>query len=237
MDNPADQKAACTAKGRPFVIAYNVVDATGFVYQPRCGKWSCPYCAELNRDDWAYCGVYAMSHLPPHLPDLRFVTITSRGYVSAAKSLLIFKVAWPRLIHRIAYYQETKPEYLLIPEHHKNGKLHAHFLITSDHHSDHWWHDQAFHSGMGYQAKELPVYTPHQAGGYITKELTKQLRGKIWPKSFRRVRVSLLWPKPPSGEKPPNWEFEVALTLGRKNWEVGLLRDEGYTIRDIGDPV
>jgi hypothetical protein len=235
VDTSRPEKAACQAKGRPFVIAYNVVDLSGFVYQPRCGKWNCPYCANLNRDEWAYTGVYGMTHLPPDNPPLKFVTITSRGYVSPAQSLIVFKLAWPRLIHRIAYHQDLRPQYLLIPEHHKSGRLHAHMMISSVHHSDHWWHDQAFASGMGFQATEKPVRDPANAGNYVTKELTKQLRGKAWPKGFRRVRLSLLWPRPPEKEPPPNWEYETEISEGRKNWTVALLRDEGYTIRDLGD--
>lgn len=229
-------KTACETKNRPYIIAYNTQVLSGFVYQPRCGKWTCPYCADLNRDDWSQTAVYGMTHFPPESPTLKFVTITSRGYISPARSLVIFKVAWPKLIKRIAYNQSTKPEYMLIPEHHKSGVLHAHFLITADHHSNHWWHDQAFYSGMGYQAKEKNVRDPVEAGHYVAKELTKQLFGKPWPRGFRRVRLSLLWPRPPQGERLPNWEYETEMSEGRKNWTVALLRDEGYTIRDVGDP-
>jgi len=235
MDDTSDQKATCQGKGRPFVIAYNTQDLSGFVYQPRCGKWGCAYCAQLNKEEWIYAAIYAASHLPAELPSLKFVTITSRSYVGNAKSILIFKMAWPKLIRRVSYHQEVKPEYLLIPEHHQSGKLHAHMLITADHHSDHWWHEQAYKSGLGYQAKEKPVYDPPHAGQYVSKELTKQLAGKTWPKNFRRVRLSLLWPRVPEGEKLPTWEYETELTEGKKNWTVALLRDEGYYIRDIGE--
>lgn len=236
MDSqPTQEKVSCTGKGRPFVIAYNTQDLQGFVYQPRCGKWECPYCAELNRDEWSYVGIYAMTHFPPGTAPLKFVTITSRGYVSPAKSLVVFRVAWPKLIARVAYNQRVKPEYMLIPEHHKSGVLHAHILITSEHHSDHWWHDMAYRSGMGYIAKEKLVRDPVEAGHYVTKELTKQLKGRKWPKGFRRVRLSLLWPRPPEGGHLPNWEYETEVSEGRKNWTVALLRDEGYTIRDLGE--
>jgi hypothetical protein len=176
-----------------------------------------------------------MSHLPVDLPALKFITVTSRGYVSAIRSLLIFKVAWPKLIRRVAYRQDSKPEYMLVPEHHQSGKLHAHFLITAEHHSNHDWHDMAYKSGLGYMAKELPVRDPIEAGHYVAKELSKQLAGRSWPTRFRRVRLSLKWPRPPEHETPPAWEYETCLSLGAKNWEVALLRDEGYSIRDIGE--
>jgi hypothetical protein len=235
VDNSADQKATCAGAKRPYVVAYNTQELQGFVYQPRCGKWNCPYCAQANKEQWVYTAIYGMESLPSGLPALKFVTITSRGYVSAAKSLLIFKLAWPRLIRRIAYRQDTKPEYMLVPEHHKSGKLHAHFLITSEHHSDHDWHDYAYRSGLGYQAKERLVRDPSQAGHYISKEVTKQLRGQAWPDKFRRVRLSESWPRPPQGDFLPTWEFETCMTLGLKNWQVALLRDEGYFVKDVGE--
>lgn len=222
---------ACQALNRVWIVAYNTQALVGAAYQPRCGQWSCPYCADLNRDEWAYVGTFGALNLPSHAPQLQFVTITSRGYVSAVQSIAIFKTAWPKLIRRIAYRQDSKPEYLLIPEHHKSGKLHAHFLITSVYHSQHWWHDQAFLTGLGYQAKAKPVRDPVEAGHYVTKELTKQLTGRPWPRSFRRVRHSQGWPMPPQKENTPDWEFEVAQNEGQKNWIVALLRDEGYTIK------
>lgn len=229
------EKAQCAAPVRPYVIAYNEDYLQGFVYRVRCGKWSCEYCADLNKSEWAYTAIWGMENLSPDLPSLKFVTVTHRDYVSREKALVLFKTAWPKLIRRVTYAQEQKPEYLLVPERHKSGKMHAHFLITSEHHPDHWWHDQAFKSGLGYQAKELPVSGPAQAGWYVSKELTKQLKGQSWPKNFRRVRLSLLWPRPPDVEKIPGWVYETYMREGEKNWNVALLRDEGYFIRDIGE--
>jgi len=224
----------CETPQRPYVVASNETYLLGHVFQPRCGKWSCDYCAEMNVLDWAWIASYGASALPDDAVPLRFVTITNRGYVSNARSILIFKSAWPKLIRKVRYKLKAKPEYFLIPEHTKVGKLHAHFLITAQF-SDHWWHDNAFAAGLGYQAKSKEVYGPLQAGQYVTKELTKQLQGRGWPVGFRRVRTSQTWPRPPAVERWPGWDFKICLNEGDKNWEVFELRDAGFSVRDIGD--
>jgi len=221
----------CIATYRVWIVAENERLKQAIAYQPRCGKWSCPHCASLNKDEWSEIAIYGVCNLAPTLPEPQFVTITSRGYVTPLRSLVIFKTSWPKLIRRIAYAQEEKPEYLLVPEHHQSGKLHAHILITANH-SNHWWHDQAYESGMGYMADSRPVDDPAKAGQYIHKELTKQLAGKTWPANFRRVRKSQHWPLA-EDKKPAGWESEVFKQEGDKNWQVHLLRDLGYEVYEI----
>lgn len=221
----------CSAKYRVWIVAENERLKQAVAYQPRCGKWSCPHCAALNKDEWAEIAIYGVNNLSAVLPEPQFVTITSRGYVTPQRSLAIFKTSWPKLIRRIAYAQEEKPEYLLVPEHHKSGVLHAHILITANH-SQHWWHDQSWRSGMGYQAKTEPINDPARAGQYIHKELTKQLAGKSWPTNFRRVRKSQNWPIPKDHERI-GWESGVFKTEGEKNWQVHLLRDLGFEVYEV----
>jgi len=221
----------CTATYRVWIVAECERSKQAVAYQPRCGKWSCAHCAGLNKDEWAEIAIYGINNLSADLPEPQFVTITSRGYVTPQKSLAIFKTSWPKLIRRIVYAQDEKPEYLLVPEHHKNGKLHAHILITANH-SVHWWHDAAFKSGMGFMADTKPIESPERAGQYIHKELTKQLAGRSWPRNFRRVRKSQKWPLPPVSDHP-GWESEVFKKEGDKNWQVHLLRDLGYQVYEI----
>jgi hypothetical protein len=218
----------CTATYRVWIVAECERLKQAVAYQPRCGKWSCPHCASLNKDEWSEIAIYGVCNLAPTLSEPQFVTITSRGYVTPARSLVIFKTAWPKLIRRIRYAQDEKPEYLLVPEHHKSGVLHAHILITANH-SQHWWHDQAFASGMGFKAHTEPIYDPVLAGQYIHKELTKQMAGKSWPANFRRVRKSENWPLPKEQDRT-GWEYEVFKKEGDKNWQVHLLRDLGYEV-------
>jgi len=232
----SDKVQSCETPGRPFIVASNDQWLLGHVFQPRCGRWDCPFCAAMNVLDWAWIAHHGALKLAENAIPLRFVTITSRGYVSNTRSIIIFRSAWPRLIRRVTYKNQAKPEYFLVPEHHKSGKLHAHFLITADF-SQHWWHDNAFEAGLGYQAKTKSVYGPIQAGTYIVKELTKQLAGRRWPIGFRRIRLSRSWPRPPEVEKWPGWEFEVCRDEGSKNWQVAYLRDMGFSVRDIGDRV
>jgi len=222
----------CIKPHRPYIVASHKDWLTGYVFRPRCGSWACPYCADLNRDEYAWRAIWGARHLSPHLPPLQFVTVTHRGYVSNAKAIIIFRLSWPKLIRRITYAQDQKPEYMLVPEHHKSGKMHAHFIITAVPHSQHWYHDQAFFSGLGYMARVKEVESPEKAGWYIHKELTKQLEGKKWPKEFRRVRLSRGWPLPEKHEYADQWEFEVCRDEGQKNWQVALLRDLGYAIHD-----
>jgi hypothetical protein len=222
----------CANTKNVYIVAVNASLKKAVIYQPRCGSWDCPVCARKNTDHWATRGAYGAATFMSTGRAVDFVTVTSRGYVTPAASVTIFKQAWPKLLKRATYKAGEKVEYMLIPERQKNGKLHAHFLITF-HASNHFWHEKAFKSGLGYMAKAQEVFSPAGAAAYVSKYVTKQLEADTWPRGFRRVRVSNGWPALPDLAEMTGWEYSVFFDRGQMMWEYYRLEDDHFDVREL----
>jgi hypothetical protein len=85
-------------------------------------------------------------------------------------------------------------------------------------------------------AKESDEYVePAAAGFYIGKYLFKQLQRDIYPKGYRRIRTSRLWPKLPALPRSEDWQFhqwpknthieQMALRLHQQGYGVAVADD------------
>lgn len=221
---------SCEYPSRPYVIAKNPTTRKALIYQPRCKLWTCPYCAQRNMALWIAAGLHGGSTLADEKNTLSFVTVTSKGAVTPEYSRAVFQRAWPKLIMRYRRADDSGGEYMLIPEQHESGVLHAHAVITG-YQSSHWWHDNAHGVGMGYMAKSEKVYAVWGIAGYVAKYLTKQLADRTWPPKFRRIRVSDGWPKLPDLPGAPGWDYEAVKSKESAIWESHYLTDAGYTVQ------
>jgi hypothetical protein len=224
---------SCPSPLKINVIGINSDLKRAIIFNPRCKKWSCPYCAELNAESWRFVGFRGASLLVSEGLTLRFITVTSRPYATPNQSLHYFAQNWPKLVRRANYHtnkvEGQKWSYYLIPEQHKTGVLHAH-LIASTNLKTRWWKDNAYACGFGYMAESEPISEPALAIGYINKYLSKSIQYTRWPKGFRRVRTSRNWPKEPS-QIMPGWEWSTH--SDESAWfEYYLLKDYGYDVRD-----
>jgi len=95
-------------------------------------------------------------------------------------------------------------QYLYVPEHGKVGHFHVH-LITSATLPSRWYSDNAAETGLGYQAKAIPIEAAIECGGYVGKYLGKAMAYQKWPPYFRRVNSSRKWPRPPDVENLFAW--------------------------------
>lgn len=224
----------CVTKNRPFLIAEHEQNKVAVIYQPRCKRWDCPYCAARNAAFWTARAIHGSKELSSMGYELAFVTVTSRPRLTPERSIEIFSQAWPRLRDRIKKVNGKKYEYLLVPEKHKSGVLHAH-LITTAFFTKRWLKDNAYAAGLGYIADRQRLEKPEQAGGYVSKYLAKSLPGEQWPKGFRRVRTSQGWPELPEAEKLPGWEYDAVMSEGQAMWEYHLLIDLGYRVYMTAD--
>jgi hypothetical protein len=227
-----DELYECSTPNRPYVLAINRKQETVLVYQPRCKRWDCPYCAKRNVGIWQYVGVYGTEKLQENHA-VTFITITCRGYHTPAETLAALG-NWPKLRKRIAYtHGET--EYVLMPERHKNGRVHAHGIIATERPiKKRWLKDNAYAAGFGYMATADRVKNPMAVIGYVSKYMSKQLEFANWPKGFRRVRKSQGWPMPPKSEVP-GWEYEAYTTLGDTSWNCHLWEDMGFQIQWVSE--
>lgn len=159
---------------------------------------------------------------------LNFLTLTSHERLNASGSLKVWPKAWAKLRERVRY--ETGGfQFLLVPEQHKNHRLHVHAIETAGL-GRRWWKDNARECGLGFMADETEVQTAGGAASYTTKYLTKALLYQHWPKGFRRVRTSQGWPKLEKTEQPDDWYFEPLKRAERLDRAIDDLERAGYDV-------
>ncbi|HEY9758875.1 MAG TPA: hypothetical protein V6C97_27145, partial [Oculatellaceae cyanobacterium] len=187
-----DAPTECTTPRRPFLRGVNHEERKAVFFQPRCKLWSCPYCAQVNRALWtarAYHGASVLAGDDESHPDvISFLTLTSNRKLGPDATMRVFSSAWIKLRHR-AHRSASQGQYLLIPERHKDGRLHAHAVETFNL-GQRWWKDNSAECGLGFMVEEEEARTPGGAAYYVAKYLAKSLGVQNWPKGWRRVRTS-----------------------------------------------
>lgn len=174
-------------------------------FRPRCKLWSCPACADINKGLWAVRAFHGAERLQESAKTINFLTLTSHEKLTPQGTLKIWPKAWARLRER-ARYETGGFDYLLVPERHKNQRLHVHAIETAGL-GKRWWKDNARAVGLGFMADETVANTAGGAAYYTVKYLTKSLETQQWPKGFRRVRTSRTWPKLEQNQTPEGWTF------------------------------
>jgi hypothetical protein len=227
-----DKPERCETPGRPYLVGKDAAAKKAIVMRPNCNLWTCPYCGPAKATAWALTGWHGAQKLMEDGYTLSFITITSRGGEGRTRdrALSAFGVAWPKLRQRAKYASGGMFEYLLVPEQHQNGIIHAHLIATNTL-NQRWWKDTAFECGLGYMSKVRNIDEPIYASFYVTKYLSKDLLTVQWPKGFRRVRTSQGWPQIEQPGQPENFEYEVFFERGALNWEIYLLIDLGYDVK------
>jgi hypothetical protein len=224
----------CETPNRPYIVGRNDSKKQAVLWQPRCGLWTCPYCAAQNTLYWSARAAEGIQAFFDADQPARFLTVTSAGTVTPTHSVLRFKLAWPKLRKALARRSPGKFEYLLIPERQKSGRLHAHFACNAPV-SSHALHDLAWRSGMGYQAKAEQIKTPQGAAWYTAKYLAKQIAGTSWPARFHRVRHSNGWPELPERKALDQYAYTVYTSRDSAWLEYHALLEMGYKALDRTD--
>jgi len=217
----------CTARNRPYMVAYEEGERKAIIFQPRCKQWSCPACAKINKSLWALRTNYGVETLIEQGHEIFFTTLTTHERLSAETALVVWPKQWGKLAQRARRAADVF-EYLLVPERHETGKIHVHLLDTAGL-PTRWWKDNGRESGLGYMNESGEVKSGAAAARYTTKYLSKQLEYQAWPKGFRRVRTSQKWPRLP--EMPESIFIFRPVQDGRALGDVvaGLL-NAGYEV-------
>jgi len=198
------------------------------LFNPSCKSWKCPVCGPRNAENWSWAGMTGAYKIL-ETQGMVFCTVTSRPYASVNQSLYFFKQNWPKLRKRITEKNGEKFEYVLIPERHKTGKLHAHFVANIAI-TERWLKDAAMGCGFGYQAKVDKVEHAPGVAAYMTKYMAKSIAYTQWPANFRRVRKSQGWPMPAEPEPAPGWEWVPRQAIFDD--EISELLTLGFTVND-----
>jgi len=159
---------------------------------------------------------------------ITFLTITSSAKLGAESSVRVFSSAWNNLLRR-ARHSGSQGQYLLVPERHKDGRVHAHAVSTFNL-GTRWWKDNAAEIGLGYMAEEEEARTPGGAALYVSKYLTKSIGVTDWPRYWRRIRSSRKWPKLPEREEPEGWRWQPMQTTDALDVAVARLEHGGYEV-------
>jgi len=178
------------------------------VTRASCDSWDCPECALRMREHWILRAQIGVRQFLATGEIVDFVTITSHEKLSSfAATEQVWRSAWPVLYAALKRKKQSL-EFMVIPEKHKDGRMHVHSLWTAAV-SRKWLKDNARKRGLGYMADVSHVTDATKAVRYVSKYVGKHLGNDV-PKRFRRVRVSQGWPEVPKPITDLNglrWEY------------------------------
>jgi len=196
----------CTKAG--LLVGWDVAAKRALVTRANCDSWNCVECAGRMAEKWK---LRAQIGVRQFLADGRvvdFVTITSHEKLKDfAATQSVWRKSWPVLYAAIKR-RNNALEYFIVPERHKDGRMHIHALWTASV-SQKWLKDNARSRGLGYQAKIKKIENEIHAVRYVTKYVGKSL-GEDVPQRTRRVVVSQGWPNVEDPVTPLNglrWEY------------------------------
>lgn len=210
------------------------------LFRPPCKQWSCAYCGPQNALEWGYVAWSGTQKLQDAGLTVVFMTLTSHEKLSPERTFDVWPDAWKKLRQRIVR-EYGKPEYFMVPERHRSGRLHMHALMSADI-DGRWLKTASRECGLGYMADVRIVEQAIGAAFYAAKYLNKH--GVRWPNGWRRVRLSRDWPKEeikveddaeykvlmhrdPSQDWLASWTYGV----GYSGWEVVVAESLARTIK------
>jgi hypothetical protein len=209
-------KTTMTVVGIPQGVETNQV----ILYRPSCQMWDCEFCKHRLKAMWGqriYYGVNVGRQFWGW--ETSFVTLTSHEKL---KTFQATAAVWPKVWSKLAPRLRRKYgsfEYARVPEMHKDGRLHFHFIMSIEPQKT-WLKKNARTSGGGYQVDIQKVVDGSLASWYVTKYLGKsmgQAADEFSKLKMRRVSVSRGWP-----ELPQNPEFVSDVT-----WEMASMHGDG----------
>lgn len=146
-------------------------------------------------ENWKLRAMIGVRHYIGLGQHVDFITITSHEKLPNFDATeAVWRKAWP-VLYAALKRRSTALQYFIVPERHKDGRMHVHALWNADV-TQKWIKDNARKRGLGYQAKCKHVDDPLHAVRYVGKYIGKSL-GENVPKRFRRIRVSKGWPEIP----------------------------------------
>jgi len=222
------QKTECISRGRPMMKATHHEGKRAVIFRPRCKLWSCPTCATINANRWVAVALNGSNVLIGQGAVLDFFTITSHERLSPEATVRVFPASWNKLRMRLEY-AGNGPEWFVVPEQHKDGRLHLHGIVSARL-GKRWWKDNARAVGMGYMSDAQEVKSVGGVAGYVSKYLTKTLQFSNWGKGFRRVRSTQGWPKLPDLPEPDGWNFSLLARDAVLQDEINRLLDANYIV-------
>lgn len=226
----------CKAGG--LLIAYVLDQHRALVTDADCDSWKCPECRERLRQRWVLTALHGARVLQDRGDILFFATLTSHEENTTFNTCArAFPDAW-RQLHKRLNQQRAQGQYLLVPEKHKDGRLHMHALWNYPV-STRWLKDNGRACGFGYMNQigsrghiDEPINDAREVGQYIGKYLGKQL-GDDLPPRFRRVRTSQAWAHLPAPITASQYDWHYVNTNGKLQTVYEACRRDNLALVDI----
>lgn len=223
----------CDTPRRPWLLGVNIETKRAVAFKPRCKLWTCPACAEINRRLWGARAYFGAEVFQEAGDNVYFLTLTSHEGLSPEGTIKVWPQAWKTLRQRAVRWNGGQVfDYLMVPEKHKNGRLHVHMVETLGA-GDRWWKDNARQCGLGYMVSEQVCNTANGAAFYVTKYIGKSLGAEDWPANFRRVRLSRSWPPLPEMETAPGWHWRVIDPDNSLDDELTRIQESGFALHTL----
>lgn len=205
------------------------------VYRARCKRWSCDYCAEINRKVWRARLMLEVEKQPGLL--WHFWTLTLDGIDhegNTANSLQRWRQSWDNLLKRVRR-DLGKMRYVRIFETHADGTLHVHMLCDKTYADVEQIHEldgrdnyrsltlkghlQALALGWRHDLRPIVTTDAENDGNernvsaycvkYLTKDIQSAVRQELKNAGMERVRMiqtSQGWADVPTSANPRAWE-------------------------------
>lgn len=200
---------------RMLVRSSDIVPSSLLIARVRCKQWSCPSCAEANKNMWKRHLVERFSHHPMNKTKWCFMTLTlpPRYHTQDPENgVATLQKAWKRMYDLLRRKYALRLSYVYFYEHHKNGTYHLHAIINLgevydrlsvewdgvlDHHEmARWMRDTLPSIGLGWKCDIRRVYAMNglndaiSAVMYAIKYISKSKSWKRFKKHARRVGVT-----------------------------------------------
>lgn len=224
----------CTKTNTPHLTGINQNEHKAILVKTACKMWDCETCAYRNARLWIAKIINGVNKIGG---EWSFVTITASKFHRGLASVKNLRAGWKLLYNRILATNGKKASnlyYCKVWEQHKDGSFHLHILCNW-YLPKRWYKDNAFRTGMGYQADSHTVDNAGQVAGYIAKYTLKNSSvarsGILMPKGLRRVETSHKWPVLPKIDTSTfEWIFEAS--RASQLHRAGVLEWQGYEIKD-----
>lgn len=226
----------CESNTRVMLWARSEESGMILIYRPGCGTWKCSGCRKRLQRYWT---LRISTHVAGQIDKgehWQFVTLTSHEKLKTMEATVaVWPNAWNKIHARLKRNVGKKVQYVLIPEFHQDGRMHAHMLCET-HIKKRWWKDNARASGLGYQVEVRDVNGKGlQASWYVSKYLGKDMDVGNWPAGFRHVRTSQGWPDLPDHEMQSELDFAVVAKKSDQWFHLRHWALNKFTVYDLTD--
>jgi len=174
------------------LVGWDYAAHRALVTWARCDSWNCPDCARRMRERWTLRAAMGARAILQRGETLDFATITSHEALKGFEQTeYVWRKAWPSLYSALKR-RNQRLEYIIIPERHKDGRMHVHALWNAGVKKG-WLKDNARTRGLGFQCEVIHCTVERHAAKYVSKYVGKDI-GDISSPHFRRIRCSRDWP-------------------------------------------